>query len=83
MDCIYIVKNKKGKKLEPWTRNRIQDRDKIRCLQSHFVDNMPSHRGRGKPRRVPMDEEAALAPHDPPPQGDPQAQPKFLIPPMP
>ena len=28
------------KKLGPWTRNRIQDSDKIRCLQTGLVDSV-------------------------------------------
>ena len=44
----------------------------------------PSRRGRGRPRRGQIDEEAASTPHNPPPPPPkPQGQPGFQVPPMP
>ena len=45
--------------------------------------DIPPQRGRDQPRRALMDEEAALAPHIPPPQAKPQVQAKFQVPQMP
>ena len=53
-----------------------------KCL-SLFVDIMSPRRGRGRPRRMHVDEEASLAFHAPLPQDDPSIPPEFLIPPMP
>ena len=50
---------------------------------SFFVDNIPPRRGHDRPRRVPVDEEAASFPQGSPPQGDPQFPSKFSISPMP
>ena len=44
---------------------------------------MPLRRGRDKPQRVPMDKEAASAPHALSPQSDPQFTLEFLVTPMP
>ena len=41
----------------------------------------PSRRGRGRPRRGQVDEEAISAPNNPPPE--PQGQSGFQVPPMP
>ena len=43
----------------------------------------PSRRGRGRPRRNPIDEEAASTPHNPQPQSKPQEQLEFQVPSMP
>ena len=46
---------------------------------SFYVDIMPPWRGHGRPRRVPMDEEDASAPHTPLPQCDPSILLEFSI----
>ena len=50
---------------------------------SLFVVIMPPRRGHNRPHRIPMDEEAALGPHAPPPLDDPLDPPKFLVPHVP
>ena len=48
------------------------------------MDSPPPRRGRGRPRRGQVDEEAASAPHNPPPPSpEPQGPPGFQVPPMP
>ena len=48
-----------------------------------LVDVMPLRSGRDRPRRIPVDKEAASAPYAPLPQGEPQAPLEFQSPPMP
>ena len=48
-----------------------------------FVDIILPWRGRGRPCRVPVDEEAASTPHAPLPQGDLLVLLEFSIPSMP
>ena len=44
---------------------------------------MPPRRGRGRARRVPVDNEVAFASHAPPPQGEPHFPSGFQVPHMP
>ena len=50
---------------------------------SHFVDTILPWKGRDRPHRITMDEEATLAPHVPLLQGDPPVPLEFLVPPIP
>ena len=48
------------------------------------MDPPSLRRGRGRPQRGQVNEEATSAPHNPPPPlPEPQGQPGFQVPPMP